>query len=184
MDGFTIVDWIVAGLIVLSALLAYSRGLMREIMSIAGWIVAALAGFLLVDQAQPLVRQIPVVGDVIGDTCELSVVASFGVVFVIALVIVSLFTPLLGALIQRSALGGVDQALGFVFGVLRGILLVAIGFFLYNTIITSQDVAAIDQSRSAAIFGRYTDDIEDQDPEQALGWVTARYEELIGTCDS
>lgn len=42
MDGFTIVDWIVAGLIVLSALLAYSRGLMREIMSIAGWIVAAL----------------------------------------------------------------------------------------------------------------------------------------------
>ena len=183
MDSFTLLDGIVAALIVLSALLAYSRGFMREVMSIAGWVVAAILAFMFVDIARPLVRQIPVVGDFLGDSCELSVVAAFGLIFVVALIVVSLFTPLFSALIQRSALGGVDQALGFVFGVLRGVLLVAIAFFVYETVITTQDIAMVDQSRSAAVFSRFTDNIQDQNPEEALGWITRQYETLIGTCD-
>ena len=43
MDGFTYVDGIVALILVVSAILAYSRGLVRETMAIAGWIVAAIA---------------------------------------------------------------------------------------------------------------------------------------------
>jgi len=39
MDGFTIIDGVVALIIVLSALLAYSRGFVREGLAIAGWIV-------------------------------------------------------------------------------------------------------------------------------------------------
>jgi uncharacterized membrane protein required for colicin V production len=42
MDGFTIIDGVVALVIVLSALLAYSRGLVREGLAIAGWIVAGV----------------------------------------------------------------------------------------------------------------------------------------------
>ncbi|MEM9437314.1 MAG: CvpA family protein [Pseudomonadota bacterium] len=184
MDGFTLIDGIVAALIVVSALLAYSRGLLREVMAIAGWILAAILGFVFVEQAQPLVRQIPYVGDFLGDSCELSVVASFGVVFIVALVVVSIFTPLLSALVQRTALGGVDQALGFLFGVLRGVLLVAIAFFIYDTVITSQDIAMIDQSRSAAVFGRFTDNVQEQDPEAALSWVTNQYETLLSSCSA
>lgn len=184
MDSFTLIDGIVAAVIVLSALLAYSRGLVRELMAIAGWVLAAILGFIFVDQARPLVRQLPVVGDFLGESCELSVVASFGAVFTLALVVVSIFAPLLGTLIQRSALGGIDQALGFVFGVLRGILLIAVAFFIYDTVITTQDVAMIDQSRSAAVFGRLTGNIENQDPEAALGWISAQYEQLIGRCST
>ena len=44
MEGFTIVDGVVAIVIVVSALLAYSRGFVREAMAIAGWIGAALVG--------------------------------------------------------------------------------------------------------------------------------------------
>ncbi|MEM6727180.1 MAG: CvpA family protein [Pseudomonadota bacterium] len=185
MDGFTLIDGIVAALIVVSALLAYSRGFLREVMAIVGWIVAAILAFVFVGQAEPLVRQIPFVGDFLGDACnELSIVAAFGAVFLVALVVVSIFTPLLSALVQRSALGGADQALGFLFGVARGILLVAIAFFLYDTIITGQDVPMIDQSRSAAVFGRFSETIQDKDPEAALGWVTSRYETLLGSCDA
>ena len=104
MDGFTFVDGIVAVLIILSALLAYSRGVVREIMAIAGWVLAAIVAVMFLDFAQPLVRQIPVVGNFLGDSCELSVVVSFAVVFILALLVVSVFTPLLSALIQRSAL--------------------------------------------------------------------------------
>ena len=101
-----------------------------------------------------------------------------------SLVVVSLFTPLFSSLVQRSAIGGLDQALGFFFGVARGILLVAVAFFVYETVITAQDIPAIDDSRSAAVFSRFTDRIEEQNPEAALGWITTQYEDLVSVCDA
>ena len=185
MDGFTLIDGIVGALIVISALLAYSRGFLREVMAIVGWVAAAVLAFIFVGQAEPLVRQIPYAAEILGDTCnELSIVAAFGAVFLVALIVVSIFTPLLSALVQRSVLGGIDQALGFLFGVARGVLLVAIGFFIYDTIITSQDIPMLDQSRSAAVFGRFSDQIQDQNPEAALGGVTEQYEVLLGSCSA
>ena len=53
MEGFTLVDAGVAGIIVLSAILAYSRGFVREAMAIAGWVGAAFLAFLFAPQAQP-----------------------------------------------------------------------------------------------------------------------------------
>ena len=153
MDGFTIIDGVVAVVIILSALLAYGRGIVREIMAIAGWIAAAILAFLFAPQVEPLVREIPVVGDFLADSCELSVIGAFALVFAVALIVVSLFTPLFSSLVQRSALGGVDQGLGFLFGVARGILLVVVAFFVYDTVITGQEFTIVDESRSAAVFG-------------------------------
>ena len=67
---------------------------------------------------------------------------------------------------------------------LRGILLIAVAFFVYDTIMTGQQVAMIDDSRSAQIFGRMTTRIEERDPEQALGWITRQYEALVSVCDA
>ncbi len=184
MEGFTIIDGVVAGVIILSALLAYSRGLVREGMAIVGWIAAAVLAFMFAPQVEPLVKEIPVVGEFLADSCELAIIAAFAAVFAAALIIVSLFTPLFSSLVQRSALGGLDQGLGFLFGVLRGILLIAIAFFVYETVVTSQDIAMVDDSRSATVFARVTGRIEDRDPAQALGWITTQYEELVGTCQS
>ncbi len=184
MDGFTIVDGVVALIVVVSALLAYSRGLVREGLAIAGWILAAVLAFIFAPQLQPLVKEVPVVGSLISDSCELSMIAAAAAVFAIVLVIASLFTPLFSSLIQRSALGGLDQGLGFLFGVVRGILLIAIAFFVYETVLTSQDIGAIDDSRSSRVFGRMTTSIEERDPEQALGWITKQYEELVSACDA
>jgi membrane protein required for colicin V production len=182
MEGFTIIDGVVAGVIILSALLAYSRGLVREGMAILGWIAAAVLAFLFAPQIEPLVKEVPVVGEYLADSCELSVIAAFAAVFAAALVVVSLFTPLFSSLVQRSALGGLDQGFGFLFGVLRGILLVAIAFFVYETVVTSQSIAMVDDSRSAQVFSRMTQQIEDRDPQQALGWITTQYEQLVGSC--
>ena len=182
MEGFTLVDAGVAIIILLSGVLAYSRGFVREAMAILGWIGATIVAFIFADQVEPLVRQIPVVGDFIGDSCELAIIAAFAAVFAVALVVVSIFTPLFSSVIQRSALGGVDQALGFFFGVLRGILLVAVAFFVYDTIFATQQFLAIDDSRSAEVFAQLTGQIEEQNPEQALGWITEQYQQLVGTC--
>ena len=184
MEGFTLVDGVVAVIIVLSALLAYSRGFVREFMAIIGRVAAAILAFMFAPQVTPLVKEIPVIGDFLRDSCELSVIAAFAAVFALALVVVSLFTPVFSSVVQRSALGGVDQGLGFLFGVLRGILLIAVAFFVYETVITSQNIAMIDDSRAAAVFSQFTSRVEAQDPEAALGWITTQYETLVGHCDA
>lgn len=182
MEGFTLIDGIVALVVVVSALLAYSRGLVREALAIAGWVIATILAFLFADQVQPLVRQIPYLGDYISDSCELTIIASFAAVFAVALLLVSLFTPLFASIVQRSALGGLDQVLGFLFGVVRGVLLVAVAFFVYETVLSAQDMAMVENSRSATVFGRFTSQFEESDPEQALGWITTQYEQLVGDC--
>ena len=182
MEGFTIVDGIVAAVIVISALLAYSRGFVRELMAILGWVGATVLAFIFADQVQPLVQQIPVVQDFIGDNCQLSLIAAFAAVFAVALVVVSIFTPLFSSIVQRSALGGLDQGAGFLFGVFRGILLVAVAFFVYQTVLSAQDVPMIADSRSAKIFGQLTGEISERDPEATLGWITRQYDQLVSEC--
>lgn len=183
-EGFTIVDGVVALVIVISALLAYSRGFVRELMAIVGWVAAAVLAFMFAPQVEPLVRELPVIGKFISDSCELSMIAAFTIVLAVTLIIVSLFTPLFSSLVQRSVLGGLDQGLGFLFGVARGLLLVAVAFFLYSTVITGQRFTEIDESRSAQVFGQFTDEIQKQDPGEALSWITTRYEELVSGCGS
>lgn len=183
MDGFTLIDGIVAAVIILSALLAYSRGFVRETLAIAGWIVAGIVAFIFAPQIEPLVKEIPIVGDFIADSCELSMIGAFTIVFAAALIVASLITPLFSSIVQRSALGGLDQGMGFLFGVARGILLVAIAYFVYETVISAQTIAMIDDSRSARVFSQMTERIASGNPEQALGWITAQYENLVASCE-
>ena len=51
MENFTVVDGGAALIILLSAILAYSRGLVRELMSIVGWIGAAILAFIFAPSA-------------------------------------------------------------------------------------------------------------------------------------
>ena len=182
MEGFTLVDGGVALVIVISAILAYSRGFVREAMAIVGWIAAAVLAFLFAPKAEPLMREIPMLGDFLGDSCELSVIAAFAAVFAIALVVVSLFTPLFSSVVQRSALGGIDQGLGFLFGALRGVVLVAVAFVVYDRVVGGEPIAMIDDSRTAKIFARSQERLNESIPTDAPGWIVARYEELVGTC--
>ncbi|MGQ0566235.1 MAG: CvpA family protein [Gemmobacter sp.] len=182
MEGFTLVDGAVALVIVLSAVLAYSRGLVRESLAILGWIGAAVLAYYFAAQAQPLIREVPVLNRFLGESCELSIIAAFAAVFAIGLVIASLFAPLLSSVVQRSILGGLDQGLGFLFGVLRGILLVAVAFIVYDRAVGPNSYPIIDNSRSAKVFASFQTNINDSIPQDAPGWIVARYEELTSVC--
>lgn len=182
MEGFTLVDAIVAGIIVLSAILAYSRGLVREALAIAGWIGAAILAFVFAPAAQPLVKELPVVGDFLADSCELSIIGAFAGVFAVGLVIAALFTPLFSSVVQRSALGGIDQALGFLFGVVRGVLLVAVAFIVYDRAVAANTIPMVDDSRSAKVFASFQANIDENIPEDAPGWIVSRYTDLTAVC--
>ncbi|KPQ06607.1 MAG: membrane protein required for colicin V production [Rhodobacteraceae bacterium HLUCCA12] len=182
MDAFTLVDGVVALVIVVSAILAYSRGLMRETLAILGWIGAAILAFVLAPAAEPLMREIPYLGSILGDSCELTIIAAFAAVFAVVLMIVALFTPVFSGLIRNSALGGIDQGLGFFFGVLRGIVLVAVALIVFERAVPPGSVEMVDNSRSAAIFDRIQTAITEAMPEDAPNWIVRQYEELVSSC--
>lgn len=182
MEGFTIVDAGVLVIVLMSAILAYSRGFVREVFAIAGWVIAAVAAFAFARQAEPLVKQIPVLDKFLGESCELSIIAAFAAVFAGALIIASIITPLFGAMIQRSALSGIDQALGFLFGVARGVLLIAVAFLVYNRMVADAAVPMVDDSRSAQVFAALESKLSAEVPSDAPGWIAARYNDLVGEC--
>lgn len=183
MDGFNLVDGVALALVLVSGVLAYARGLVREALSIAGWVFAALAGFAFAPAAEPLMREIPVLGDLIGTSCELGVLAGFVAVFAVALIVVSIFTPLLSGMVQNSAVGPVDQGLGLVFGVARGVLLIAIALVVYDRVLGGAGgVAMVDASRTRALFAGVEAQLAAVLPADAPQWIAGQYERLVGSC--
>jgi membrane protein required for colicin V production len=180
---FTLIDAIVAVIIIVSAVLAYSRGLVREVLAIAGWVAAAVLAYIFAPQAEPLMKEIPVLRDVIAGSCEISMITAFAAVFALGLILMSIFSPLFSSLVQRSAVGAIDQGLGFFFGVLRGVLLIAIAFIVYDRVVVGETVPMVDNSQSKRIFSQFQDQLSRQIPEDAPGWITQRYEELLAACN-
>lgn len=180
MDGFTMVDGIVALIVFISAILAYSRGLVREILSIIGWIAAAIIAFVFAPQAVPLINEIPLINDIIGASCELAIIVGFAAVFAIALIIVSIFTPIFSNMIQNTSLGKLDQGLGFIFGIIRGIILVVIGLVAYTYV--GAKVEWVDNSKTKVFLASSQEKMQDMIPTEAPVWIVNRYEDLTVSC--
>lgn len=96
---------------------------MAEVLSIAGWLGAALVTLWTFNDARPYLRQY----------IEMQLLADIltGVaIFVVALVIFSTISHLVARVVKGSALSAVDRSLGFVFGVVRGAVLVCLAYLL------------------------------------------------------
>lgn len=118
-------DFAVLGLLALSGLLAMARGFVKELLSLAGWIIAALVTFM----ALPYVRE-PV-----RDIVKSQTIADIGsgiVIFLVVLVICGVITHALTRRLPSGTFGFVDGLLGLVFGLARGALLVSLAYLLLN----------------------------------------------------
>ncbi len=136
---FTMVDGGVAFIALISAILAYSRGLTREIFAIGGWLVAAVVAAFLTPVVEPLIREIPAIGSFLASSCVLSVIAAFTLVMALGLLVMAVFTPVISGLVLDSALGPIDRILGFVFGVARAAFLVGVAYILYDELVPAGD---------------------------------------------
>ena len=174
MDSFTLVDGGSAAILLISAILAYSRGLVREVLSIAGWVAAAVSAFIFAPSVEPLVREIPIISDIVGTRCELSIIAAFAAVFALTLAIVAIFTPLFSGIIQRSVLSSFDQSLGFLFGAMRGLILILVALVVYNFI--GADLSMIENSKTKTILAgseTYIQTIIEQDGDAGQASLTS-----------
>ncbi|MEL7214775.1 MAG: CvpA family protein [Pseudomonadota bacterium] len=182
MDGFTLIDAGVILIILVSGLLAYARGFVRETLAIGGWVVSGISGFTFAPMVDPFVKELPVLRDIIGSSCQLSILASFSLVFAATLVILSFFTPLFAQAVQRSALGPIDSGAGFLFGVARGVLIVAVGLIIYDQITGGAGVAMIDNAMTRVFLDEATNAIRAALPTEIPPAITDRYEQLTGQC--
>lgn len=185
MMDLTLADGAVALIVLVSALLAYNRGVTREALAIGGWVVAGLAAFYFAPMVSPLVLEIPVVANILRSSCTLTVLASFAIVFAGALLILSIFTPLLSSAVQDTILGPIDRALGFLFGLARGVLLIGVLYLLYDTLVNeSERIAMIDQSFSHGFISDAADAIRVQAPTAMPEWLQTRIDQLMGECSA
>jgi len=183
MEGFTFVDGGVAGILFISAVLAYSRGFVREALSIAGWVAAAIIAFYFAGAVEPLVREIPVLKDLIGENCELGVLAGFAAVFAVALIVIALFTPMISGAVQNSGLRAIDSGLGFLFGVLRGVLLVVVALVIYDFVIAGgEGFPVVDDSKTVQVLAELQVQMAQEIPTELPQWIVDPYNELTGSC--
>lgn len=179
---FTLVDGVVAVVTLLSAFLAYQRGLTREILAIGGWIVAALAAFYFAPMVEPLIRELPLVGEFLATSCVISMIASFALVVAAVLLVLAVFTPIFSSAILQSALGPVDRALGFLFGVVRGVVLIAVAYLIYTNLSGEEVIPALENAASKPIFDEAAAMIDRYRPEQMPAWFSERIDALMAPC--
>lgn len=117
----SILDLVVIGVILISALLAAVRGFTREVLAIVAWVTAAGAAWVL----HPLV--LPRIKEHVANP-QIALAIAIGGIFVLVLLIVSLITVKLSDFILDSRIGALDRTLGFLFGAARGFLICVIGW--------------------------------------------------------
>ena len=184
MEDFTLFDGGVAAILFISAVLAYSRGFVREILSIAGWIAAGVVAFYFAPSVVPLVQEIPILNEVIGDNCELGILAAFAGVFTVALIIIALFTPLISGAVQNSALGSLDGGLGFLFGLVRGVLLVVVALVAYDFFIAGgEGFPVIEDSKTRVLLAEQQDRMQGViSTDEIPDWLIEPYNNLTASC--
>jgi membrane protein required for colicin V production len=124
----TWVDLVVLGVLAVSALLAFMRGFVREVLGIGAWVAAVAVAIWAFPYARPHFR------DWLG-TPDLVDPITFAAVFIVTLLVLLLICHWVGGLVRGSVLGGVDRTLGLVFGLIRGAALVVFAYIAAGLVI-------------------------------------------------
>ncbi|HYF08066.1 MAG TPA: CvpA family protein [Acetobacteraceae bacterium] len=119
------VDAVLLAVLLVSAIIAFFRGFVREVLAIGAWAGAIVAGFLEYEAGwvramiQPHVESETV--------ARLLGAAAVGVVVLIVLMVIIHWVA---NRVQDSVLGGLDRTLGILFGLARGAFLVVLAYIL------------------------------------------------------
>jgi len=124
----TLLDIVLIAVMLISGLLAMVRGFMREVLAIAAWVLAAGATLYSYAKLLPFAKQY-FNNDIV------ATVAVVGSVFLLTLLVVSIFTVRVSDMVLDSRVGALDRTLGFLFGLARGLVIVVVAFMFFNWLV-------------------------------------------------
>src|ERR1700726_4619725 len=127
----TLLDIILIGVMLISAVLAMIRGFVREILSIAAWVIAALVTLYSFTKLLPLAKTY-FNNDVVAYAVGL------GGTFLGTLLVVSVITVRFSDMVLDSRVGALDRTLGFLFGLARGLIIVVVAFLFFAWLVPSK----------------------------------------------
>jgi len=119
------IDYIIVGIIVFSIIVSLLRGFVREVMSLASWIVAFLIASNFYMYLAGLLTSI--------ESLYIRNGTAIAILFVLSLIVGAIVNYVIGQLVDRTGLSGTDRVLGACFGFLRGVLIVAAILFFLDT---------------------------------------------------
>jgi membrane protein required for colicin V production len=125
-------DYFILGLIGLSMLVSLWRGFIKEALSLTTWIVAFLVALTFSDPFADFLKtwiELP----------SARAAAAIAILFIVVLILGGLVGFLAGQLVKKTGLGGTDRVLGTVFGIARGVLIVAVIALLAGLTALPQD---------------------------------------------
>jgi membrane protein required for colicin V production len=111
-------DYLILAVMLLSILIGLFRGFAREVLGIAGWVLAFWVAFTFTHWGSERLEHVISIPSV-------RHAAAFGGLFLVTLLVSSIITWAIGRAVQDSALSSIDRTLGGGFGVLRGLLVIA-----------------------------------------------------------
>ena len=183
MENLNLFDIVSCILILISAFLAFFRGFSKEILSIFSWVSSALLAFIFAPSINPLLNKIPVVMEILADSCQLSILISYVISFILSLIVLSMVTPIFTNLVQQSNLSGIDRSLGFCFGIFRGALIIIVVLILYEIFISDgTGMNFIDESKTNELFYSIKEQLKNQIPEHRPSWINIRFNTLMSVC--
>ena len=111
------VDYIILAIIVLSAVMGLVRGLLRESIAVITWFLAIVLAWSFGSSLEPHL------GGVLAGS-PLRIWAARVVIFVGVLLLGGAVAVILGHYVRVSMFAGMDKFLGFIFGIIRGVVIV------------------------------------------------------------
>ncbi len=115
----TVFDYAALLIVGFSVLLSVMRGAVREVLALLSWVVAFWVANIYTVQLAPLLP------NGIPDE-SLRLLAAFVILFLVALLLMSLLTIAMSELVKTIGLGLLDRGLGALFGLARGGLIVMV----------------------------------------------------------
>jgi len=113
------IDYVIIGIIALSAIISVVRGFVKEVLSLAAWVLAFWVALTFSPQLSVLLS------DYIA-TPSVSLFAAFAALFIVTLILSALVNHLIAAIVEKTGLSGTDRMLGVIFGLLRGAAIVTL----------------------------------------------------------
>ncbi len=161
----TLLDIVVITVPLLSALMGLVRGLTREVLGLVSWIGGASLTLVCMPFVQVIARRY------IQSAMMADIAAAIGV-FLIFLILFSIISHVLSGVIKQSMLGGIDRALGFLFGIGRGVVVLCILETLISCFVPRQKHPMdMQTNRFAPLIYKGSDIIVNLLPKQAYQFI-------------
>jgi membrane protein required for colicin V production len=113
------IDYVIIGIIALSAIISVVRGFVKEVLSLAAWVLAFWVALTFSPQFSVLLS------DYIS-TPSVSLFSAFAALFIVTLILSALVNHLIATIVEKTGLSGTDRMLGVLFGILRGVAIVTL----------------------------------------------------------